>query len=228
MPTGMPAAIEPGWSISKSRQMLNSGIVSSRELTRSTIERLESHPSGSAVIASINTDFAIDQAERSDLRRSAGHMIGPLDGIPLAHKDVFFRAGQPCMSGSPSRQDFIARGTAGALLRLDAAGCIDCGRLQMSQLALGATGENPFFGTPVNPVDASAAVGGSSSGSAVIVAEGVIPASLGSDTGGSASTPAACCGVIGFKPSRGAISRKGMLRVAPSLDHPAILARSGR
>lgn len=151
---------------------------------------------------------------------------GVLNGVALAHKDVFNsgRRAPFCGQRSPLEQGPLER--ALVLERLESSGAADLGALVMAELACGPTGDNPHYPRPVNPLDEDAAVGGSSSGSAVAVAAGLCYASLGTDTSGSVRIPAATCGVVGFKPTFGRIPRAGAMVLSPSLDTVGILARS--
>jgi aspartyl-tRNA(Asn)/glutamyl-tRNA(Gln) amidotransferase subunit A len=152
----------------------------------------------------------------------------PLLGVPMAHKDMFYRAGRVSACGSRLLADHRPAVTSTALARLDAAGALDVGRLQMVEVALGVTGHNPVTGTPKNPWDTARVTGGSSSGSAAAVAAGAVYAALGSDTGGSIRIPASCCGLIGLKPTYGRVSRFGAMPLAASFDHVGPLCRTVR
>ncbi|MGE8686572.1 MAG: amidase [Achromobacter sp.] len=152
----------------------------------------------------------------------------PLAGVGLAHKDIFQLPGRaPGRGTDPAAAPARPAGAAATLIRrLAAAGSKPLAALVMAEHACGATGENPHYALPVNPIDAQAAVGGSSSGSAVAVAAGLCYGSLGTDTAGSVRIPAATCGVLGFKPARGLLPAHGIAPLAPSLDTAGILARS--
>lgn len=152
---------------------------------------------------------------------------GPLAGTNLAVKDIFDIEGYPTRLGSAARNRATpAASDADVVARLRRAGARFTGKTAMHELALGVTGLNLFQGTPINPIDADRVPGGSSSGSAVAVARGVVHAALGSDTGGSSRIPAAFCGVVGFKPSRGSISTVGLFPLSATLDHVGLLARN--
>ena len=168
----------------------------------------------------LDRDFAVDQAKRLT---PSDH---PLSGVPLAHKELYGRDGWPNEGGSKTHQGQLATETAHTISRLDAHGAIDCGRLTSVEFALGVTGHNDYAGTPKNPWNTAYICGGSSSGSAAMVAAGVIPASLGSDTGGSIRLPAAACGLVGIKPSHGLVSRAGIFPLSASLDTSGPLTRS--
>ena len=155
-----------------------------------------------------------------------GRAIGPLHGVPLAHKDMFYRAGEVCTCGSKIRADFVPDHTATVLTRLDAAGGIELGRLNMAEFAMGPTGHNEHFGRCRNPWNPDYITGGSSSGSGAAVAAGLAFGALGSDTGGSVRLPAAACGVVGIKPTLGRVSRYGTMPLSHSLDCIGVLART--
>jgi len=151
---------------------------------------------------------------------------GPLAGAALAHKDIFMLAGRaPGLGLGPGRPEPQAQ-PAEAIRRLSEAGAVVTGALAMAEYACGSTGDNDWLGRCVNPQDGAAVVGGSSSGCASAVAAGLTLASLGTDTFGSVRIPAATCGVVGFKPTWGAISNTGVQPLAPSLDTVGVLARN--
>ena len=149
-----------------------------------------------------------------------------LAGVPLAHKDMFYRAGRVSSCGSKIRRDWVAGETAAALERLDGVGFADLGRLNMSEFAYGPTGHNEHFGDCRNPWNADYITGGSSSGSGAAVAARLVFGALGSDTGGSVRLPAAACGVTGLKTTWGRVSRHGAMPLSHSLDTIGPLARS--
>ena len=151
---------------------------------------------------------------------------GPLGAIPLAHKDMFYRAGQVSNCGSKIRRGWAATETSAALERLDAAGALDIGTLNMSEFAYGPTGHNEHWGDCRNPWNPDYITGGSSSGSGAAVAARLVFGALGSDTGGSVRLPAAACGVTGLKTTWGRVSRHGAMPLSHSLDTIGPLARS--
>jgi aspartyl-tRNA(Asn)/glutamyl-tRNA(Gln) amidotransferase subunit A len=171
-------------------------------------------------------EAARENARAADQAVKAGHALGPLHGVPLAHKDMFYRAGEVCSCGSKIRADFVPDHTATVLTRLDAAGAIDLGRLNLAEFALGPTGHNDHFGRCRNPWNPEHITGGSSSGSGAAVAAGLVFGALGSDTGGSVRLPAAACGVVGIKPTQGRVSRYGAMPLSHSLDCIGVLARN--
>ncbi len=150
----------------------------------------------------------------------------PAAGIPLAVKDLFDTAGLTTTYGSAIFADHVPAATAEAVQLLEAAGYANVGKTNLHEFAYGTTSENPHFGTVPNPVAPGRVAGGSSGGSAAALAAGLADAALGSDTGGSIRIPAACCGVVGFKPTFGLVSLEGCFPLAPSLDHAGPMARS--
>jgi aspartyl-tRNA(Asn)/glutamyl-tRNA(Gln) amidotransferase subunit A len=159
-------------------------------------------------------------------RNPAKGKTGPLSGLPLAHKDMFYRAGKVSNCGSKIRRGWVAAETSTALERLDAAGALQLGTLNMSEFAYGPTGHNEHWGDCRNPWNPDYITGGSSSGSGAAVAARLVAGALGSDTGGSIRVPAAACGVTGLKTTWGRVSRHGAMALSHSLDTIGPLARS--
>lgn len=207
---------------------VRSGEVKARELTQASIEALSSIGPTLNAVAGLEPEKALAAADGIDRARAAGADLPPLAGVPLAHKDMFYRAGRPCASGTRIRAGFVPEVTATVLERLDAAGAIDLGRLNMVEFALGLTGHNDITGHPCNPWSTDHITGGSSSGSVAAVAARLVFAALGSDTGGSIRVPAACTGIVGLKPTYGRVSRAGAMPLSHTLDHAGPLARSAR
>ncbi len=205
---------------------LQTGDVSSEDLTRHTINRLETHGPVLNCIAAVYADEAIGSAKASDAARVRGETTGTLHGVPMAHKDMYYRAGWTSENGSKIRQGHVPDYSSTAILRLDQAGAIDVGRLNMVEFALGITGHNEITGHVRNPWHTDYITGGSSSGSGSAVAARLVYGSLGSDTGGSIRFPAACCGITGIKPTWSRVSRYGAMPLAPSLDCVGPLART--
>lgn len=159
--------------------------------------------------------------------RDARHQA-PLAGVPIACKDMFFRAGEPSACGSVLLREFVPDHTATVVRRLEAAGAVDVGALHMAEFAMSPTGLNAHFGQGRNPWSSAHVSGGSSSGSGVAVGARLVSAALGSDTGGSVRLPAAICGVTGIKPTQNLVSVHGVMPLAPSLDCVGFLAQSAR
>ncbi len=179
------------------------------------------------LLVAAEPDRATAQATSAQAAIDRGN-DAPLVGVPMAHKDMFYRAGRISACGSAILAAHRPTTTATVLERLDARGAVDVGRLQMVELALGVTGHNVITGTPRNPWDPDRITGGSSSASAAAVAAGCVFAALGSDTGGSIRIPASCCGLVGLKPTYGRVSRFGAMPLAGSLDHVGALCRTVR
>ena len=169
---------------------------------------------------------ALAAARLADQELARGALRGPLHGVPMAHKDMYYRRGVASSCGSKIVRERPAPSTATALERLDAAGSIQFGVLNMAEFAFGPTGHNWHFGHCKNAWDSSRITGGSSSGSATAVAARATFAALGSDTGGSIRLPAHFCGVSGIKPTYGRVSRAGAMPLSFSLDTVGPLART--
>lgn len=200
------------------------------EFTRETIDALQTDGQVLDAVVHIAELEALERASRLEAE-AAGSGVppdAPLFGIPLAHKDLYMRAGWPCTGGSATLAEHRADRTAFALEQLDRAGALDCGRLDSVELGLGTTGHNEYCGTPRNPWDPDYICGGSSSGSSATVAAGIVPAALGSDTGGSVRLPAAACGLVGIKPTHGLVGRSGVIALSPTLDTVGPLTRTVR
>jgi len=165
-------------------------------------------------------------AEESESRHRTGAPIGPLDGIPIAVKDVFYIAGVRCTAGSKILGENIAGYDATAVRGLKEQGAVIVGTTNMHEFAAGVTSDNPHFGPVRNPWDMERVAGGSSGGSAVAVTTGMAAGAIGTDTAGSVRIPAALCGIIGFKPTYGRVSRIGVVPLAASLDTVGVLAQS--
>ena len=174
----------------------------------------------------VEADLALEQARARDADLADGKTTGSLHGVPLAHKDLFERAGRPANYGSAICRDHVATETATIMSRLDAAGAVTIGRLNQSEFAIGGTGHNDAFGDCRNPWDTERITGGSSSGSGSAVAARLVYASMGSDTGGSVRLPAALCGVVGLKTTYGRVSRHGGFPNTWSFDTFGPLART--
>lgn len=165
-------------------------------------------------------------AGESEARIKAGHPVGPLDGVPVAVKDIFYIKGVRCTAGSRILSGFVPEYDSSVVRLLQAAGAVIIGTNNMHEFAAGVTNVNPHFGPVRNPWDLERISGGSSGGSAACVAEGLAPAALGTDTAGSVRIPAALCGILGLKPTYGRVSRLGVVPLASSLDTVGTLTRS--
>ena len=202
--------------------------ISAEEATRAAIARLETVGPTLHAVQAMDPDLAIDAARQADVKLARGQELGPLHGVPLAHKDMFYRKGRISGCGSKIRAEFVPDVTASVLASLDRAGALDIARLNMVEFALGVTGHNEVTGTPMNPWNTAHITGGSSSGSGAAVAGRLIYGALGSDTGGSIRFPACCNGVVGMKPTWSRVSRFGAMPLSASLDTIGPLTRTVR
>jgi aspartyl-tRNA(Asn)/glutamyl-tRNA(Gln) amidotransferase subunit A len=199
---------------------------SSREATKSCLDRIAQWQPRLNAFMAIEADEALAAADAADAALAKGNISGVLHGVPLAHKDMYYEAGKVVTCGSKIRRDFVATTTATALQRLKDAGTIRLGSLQMVEFAYGPTGHNAHHGAVHNPWAVDHITGGSSSGSGSAVAARLTFAALGSDTGGSIRMPAHFCGVTGLKTTYGRISRAGAMPLSQSLDTVGPLART--
>lgn len=201
-------------------QALGRGELSSAELARYFLDRIRRIDPRLNAFVRVDEESVMQQAQAADCRRRAGYGLGPLDGVPIAVKDLFEIEGQLTGAGSAAFADRRSTMTATAVRRLLGAGMVVLGKTQMVEFAFGGWGTNPLLGTPVNPWDPDVArsPGGSSSGSGVAVAAGLAPAALGSDTGGSVRIPASLNGITGLKTTTGLISLHGAFPLSGTLD----------
>jgi len=182
---------------------------------------------GARVFLSAYPESARAEADAADRRAREGASRGPLDGTIISIKDLFDVAGEPTRAGSRILADAApAQADAPVLRRLREAGAIILGKTNMSEFAFTGVGANPHYGTPGNPADRARVPGGSSSGAAVAVADGMCEISIGTDTGGSTRIPAALCGVVGFKPSKYRIPTEGAFPLSHTLDSVGPIAGS--
>ncbi|MGB3408279.1 MAG: amidase [Jannaschia sp.] len=209
-------------------EAVRQGDTTAEAQTRTALDRLERTGAAFNALARLDAESALEQARAVDTARKRGGPLGSLAGVPMAHKDLFYRSGRPTHCGSKIRAGFVPDVTSTALTRLDAAGAVDLGTLHMAEFALSPTGYNEHHGHGRNPWDPAHICGGSSSGSGIAVAARAIPAALGTDTGGSIRHPAAACGVTGLKPTHGGVSLAGVMPLSATLDTVGPLACSAR
>ena len=214
--------------LSKLAQDLASGTTTSRELVEQALAAIEAPDGeGSRAFVSCNADRARAEADASDALRKAGVVPSPLAGLPISMKDLFDVAGEVTTAASPTLADEPPAGRDSTVVaRLRSTGAIVLGRTNLTEFAYSGIGINPHFGTPRNPWDRSRGriPGGSSSGAAVSVTDGMAAAAIGSDTGGSVRIPAALCGVTGFKTTVGRIPLDGVFPLSGTLDSAGPLA----
>jgi len=212
-------------SVGELADLLTKKQVSSVELTRHFLDRINRlNPALNAVITS-TAELALAAAAGADRRLAAGE-TGALLGIPLIHKDIFCTLGVRTSCGSRMLDNFVAPYDATVVERLSAAGAVMLGKANMDEFAMGSSNETSYYGPVKNPWDTSKVPGGSSGGSAAATAARLAPYSTGTDTGGSIRQPAALTGITGIKPTYGRVSRYGMIAFASSLDQAGVFARS--
>jgi aspartyl-tRNA(Asn)/glutamyl-tRNA(Gln) amidotransferase subunit A len=205
-------------TVRETGHLLRTGKLSCVELIQQTLADIKTRDVFRSLITLTEEDALKEAAER-DKELAGGINRGPFHGIPTAHKDIFYTRGVRTTGGSLIFQDFVPDYDATAVQRLRSAGAISIGKTNLHELAYGITSKNPHYGHVLNPRDVDRIPGGSSGGSAALVAAGFLPLCVGTDTGGSIRIPASYCGITGLKPTYGRVSRHGVLPLAFSLDH---------
>ncbi|WP_051899217.1 amidase [Sciscionella sediminilitoris] len=205
---------------------LHSGDVSALELTEAYLARIEALDPGCNAFLTVTAEQALHQASECDRKRASGAELGPLHGIPFAAKDNMDTAGVRTTSGMSVLDQWHPRADAAPVRAARSAGAVLLGKTNMHEGSFGITSANPHYGPVRNPHDSERIAGGSSGGSAAAVASGMVPAALGTDTGGSLRIPAALCGVVGFRPTMGIVDGTGVTRLSWSFDTSGPIART--
>ena len=205
---------------------IRQGKVSPVEATRHCLDRIARLDGRLRAFITVDAERALVAARRLEAEAGRGQWRGALHGVPLAFKDLCFIRGLPTSCGTRTAEYFTAEQDCTAVTRLLAAGAVCLGKLNMTELAMGALGDNPHHGHARNPWAVEHCTGGSSSGSGVAVAAGLVLGAVGTDTGGSIRLPAASCGITGLKPTYGRVSRAGAMALSWSNDHLGPMART--
>ncbi len=213
-------------SASELSRLIRSGELSPVEVVEAHLTRIEATEPALNSFITLLPEQARNAARRAEAQISAGNYRGPLHGIPVGLKDLFNTAGIRTTSGSRIRDNFIPGEDCTVARRLQQAGAILLGKLNMHQFAYGPTGENFDYGHMHNPWNPERITGGSSGGSGSAAAAGQCAVTMGSDTGGSVRIPAALCGIVGLKPTYGLVSRAGLTPLSWCLDHPGPMVRT--
>jgi aspartyl-tRNA(Asn)/glutamyl-tRNA(Gln) amidotransferase subunit A len=203
---------------------LRAGDFSSVELTQTYLQRIHQHSALNAYVT-VTDEQALQQAKAADAKLASGD-ASLLTGIPIAQKDIFCTLGVKTTCGSKMLDNFIAPYNATVVNKLNQAGAVMLGKVNMDEFAMGSSNETSYYGPTKNPWNTSTVPGGSSGGSATAVAARLAVCATGTDTGGSIRQPAALCGITGLKPTYGRVSRYGMIAYASSLDQGGPMTRS--
>ena len=214
------------WTAAKTAEAVASGEVSAVDVAEAHLHRVHAVDGAVHAFLHVDDDGALEAARAVDAKRSAGEPLGPLAGVPLAMKDVVVTKGLPTTSGSKILEGWRPPYDATITTRIKDAGVVMLGKTNMDEFAMGSSTENSAYGPTHNPWDLSRIPGGSSGGSSAAVAAFEAPLSIGTDTGGSIRQPAAVTGIVGHKPTYGAVSRYGLIAFSSSLDQAGPFGRT--
>lgn len=214
-------------TLAEQAAQLAAGEITSVELVDHYLDRIERLSAGLNAYLEVDATGARAAAVQADAQRQAGN-AGLLTGIPIAHKDIFCTTDMPTTCGSRMLENYRSPYNATVVDKLANAGCVTLGKANMDEFAMGSSNENSYFGSVANPWQTDRVPGGSSGGSAAVVAARLASAATGTDTGGSIRQPAAFCGITGIKPTYGRVSRYGMIAFASSLDQGGPMAQTAQ
>jgi aspartyl-tRNA(Asn)/glutamyl-tRNA(Gln) amidotransferase subunit A len=215
-------------NIHEAAELLKHKEISPVELTQAHLERIQLLDQRLNSFITVTPELALEQARQAETEIQLGSYKGALHGIPLALKDLYETQGIRTTGGSTFFADYFPEADAAVVQRLKEAGAVLLGKLNMHEIALGVTNENPHYGDCCNPWDLTRITGGSSGGNAAALAAGLCMGAMGSDTGGSIRIPSSLCGVVGLKPTYGRVSLRGVIPLSWNLDHAGPMARSVR
>jgi aspartyl-tRNA(Asn)/glutamyl-tRNA(Gln) amidotransferase subunit A len=213
-------------TIKKIHQGLKNREFSSQEIAGAYLNNIEANNKELNAFITITKKQALEQAKRADYLLSQGREVSVLAGVPAAIKDNILIQDIACTAGSKILENYIAPYDAGAIAKLRKQNAVFLGKTNLDEFAMGASGEHSAFGPTKNPVNKDYVPGGSSAGSAAAVSANMAPFALGSDTAGSVRQPASFCGMVGMKPTYGAVSRYGLIAMASSLDQIGVIAKN--
>lgn len=213
-------------SIAQAGELLRTRTLTPLQLVQACLARTEAQEAGLNAFITRTADAALAQAEQATREIAAGQWRGPMHGIPIAHKDVLLTRGVRTTAHSRALEHWVPETDAVVVQRLAQAGAISLGKTACHEFAFGSPATDDVFAPARNPWNPMHMPGSSSSGSGTAVAAGFCLGATGTDTGGSVRHPAAACGLVGFKPTRGVLPMDGVIPLAPSMDHVGLLTRS--
>jgi aspartyl-tRNA(Asn)/glutamyl-tRNA(Gln) amidotransferase subunit A len=214
------------WALVDLARAIRDKQISPVEVTQQLLDRIQLINERLNAYITVLPENALAAAERAEKESSAGNVRGPLHGAPIGLKDVIYTRGIRTTMGSAFFKDYVPQYSATVVERLERAGAIVLGKLHTHEFAYGPTGDQSYFGPARNPHDTTRITGGSSGGSAAALASGLCYGALGSDAGGSVRIPAACCGIVGMKPTFGRVSKYGVFPCTRTQDHVGPMART--